>query len=142
MESVGQLAGGIAHDLNNILTAIIGFATLLGDQLAQPETASESVDEILVAADRASSLTRQLLAFGRRQVMHLDTIDMREMIERLGDTLDPAIGDDVALEVVCPADLPMVRADSAQIEQAVSMLVMNAVEAMPLGGRITIEADA
>ena len=142
MESVGQLAGGIAHDLNNILTAIIGFATLLGDQLAEPETASESVDEILVAADRASSLTRQLLAFGRRQVMHLDTIDIREMIERLGDTLDRTVGDDVALEVVCPANLPMVRADSAQIEQAVSMLVMNAVEAMPLGGRVTIEADA
>jgi len=142
MESVGQLAGGIAHDLNNILTAIIGFATLLGDQLAEPETASESVDEILVAADRASSLTRQLLAFGRRQVMHLDTVDIGEMIQRLGVTLDPVPGDGIALEVVCPANLPMVRADSAQIEQAVAMLVMNAVEAMPAGGRITIEADA
>jgi signal transduction histidine kinase len=143
MESIGQLAGGIAHDFNNILTAIIGFATLLGEQVARREAAaSESVEEILVAADRASSLTRQLLAFGRRQVMHIEAVDVAEMVQRLTVRLDPALCEHIALDVVCPANLPLVRADSAQIEQAISMLVMNAVEAMPAGGRITIEADA
>lgn len=139
MESVGQLAGGIAHHFNNILTAIIGFATLLGEQQG---TASESVEEILAAADRASALTRQLLAFGRRQVMHPETIDIAEMIQGLAATLDQALGERIALEVVCPENLPTIRADRGQIEEAVSMLVMNARQAMPAGGRITIEVDA
>jgi signal transduction histidine kinase len=142
MESIGQLAGGIAHDLNNILTAIIGFATLLGEQVPQQETALESVEEILAAADRASSLTRQLLAFGRRQVMHPQTIDVAEMIEGLAITLRRALGDRIAFEVVYPPGLPAVRADRAQIEQAIAALVMSAREVMPAGGNITIDLDA
>jgi two-component system cell cycle sensor histidine kinase/response regulator CckA len=139
LASVGQLAGGLAHHFNNILTAIIGFATLLGEQQG---TASESVEEILSAADRASALTRQLLAFSRRQVMQPERIDVAEMVQALVAALEPALGDRVALEVVCPANLPPIRADRGQIEEAVSMFVLNAREAMAGGGRITIEVEA
>jgi signal transduction histidine kinase len=135
---VGQLAGGLAHHFNNILTAIIGFATLLGEQQG---TASESVEEILSAADRASALTRQLLAFSRRQVMHPETLDVAELVRELTGTLEPALGDRVVLDVAIAAALPTVRADRAQIEEALSTLVLTAREAMPSGGRITIAAD-
>jgi signal transduction histidine kinase len=139
METVGQLAGGIAHDFNNILTAIVGFGTLVAEQVSENEAASRNMAEILVAANRASALTRQLLAFGRRQVLHPTRINLNDTVHALVGMLRQLIGENIDLRIVCAPNLPPIRADLSQLESALANLVINARDAMPRGGRLTIE---
>jgi len=139
METVGQLAGGIAHDFNNILTAIVGFGTLIAEQVAGNDEAMQNATEILAAANRASALTRQLLAFGRRQVLHPTRVDLNETVHSLAGMLRQLIGEHIDLQIVCTPDLPPIRADLSQLESALANLVINARDAMPRGGRLTIE---
>ena len=139
METVGQLAGGIAHDFNNILTAIVGFGTLVAEQVAGNEAAKQNAMEILAAADRASTLTRQLLAFGRRQVLHPTRVDLNDMVNSIAAMLQQLIGENIDLQIICPSGVPPVRADLAQLESALANLVVNARDAMPNGGRLLIE---
>src|SRR5678810_809425 len=115
METVGQLAGGIAHDFNNILTAIVGFGTLIAEQVADHEEASRNAAEILAAANRASNLTRQLLAFGRRQVLHPTRVDLNETVHSLAGMLRQLIGEHIDLQIMCKSDLPPIRADLSHI---------------------------
>jgi signal transduction histidine kinase len=142
METVGQLAGGIAHDFNNILTAIVGFGTLVAEQVRGNEEASRNTAEILAAATRASELTRQLLAFGRRQVLHPTRVDLNDTVHSLAAMLRQLIGEHIDLQIVCERDLPPIRADLSQLESALANLVVNARDAMPHGGRVTIETSA
>ena len=139
METVGQLAGGIAHDFNNILTAIVGFGTLVAEQVADNDAASRNVLEILAAANRASALTRQLLAFGRRQVLHPSRVNLNDTVTALAGMLRQLIGENIDLRIVCATDLPPIRADLSQLESALVNLVVNARDAMPRGGRLTME---
>ena len=139
METVGQLAGGIAHDFNNILTAIVGFGTLIAEQVSDDDEAAQNAAEILAAANRASALTRQLLAFGRRQVLHPTRVDLNETVHSLTGMLRQLIGEHIDLQIVCKPDLPPIRADLSQLESALANLVINARDAMPRGGRLTIE---
>ncbi|HEY3161059.1 MAG TPA: ATP-binding protein [Vicinamibacterales bacterium] len=141
METVGQLAGGIAHDFNNILTAIVGFGTLVAEQVAENEAASRNAAEILAAANRASALTRQLLAFGRRQVLHPTRVNLNDTVHSLAGMLRQLIGENIDLRIVCETDLPPIRADLSQLESALVNLVVNARDAMPRGGRLTIETS-
>jgi len=139
METVGQLAGGIAHDFNNILTAIVGFGTLIAEQVSGNDEAAGNAAEILAAANRASALTRQLLAFGRRQVLHPTRVDLNDTVHSLAGMLRQLIGEHIDLQIVCKPDLPPIRADLSQLESALANLVINARDAMPRGGRLTIE---
>ena len=139
METVGQLAGGIAHDFNNILTAIVGFGTLVAEQVSENEAASRNTKEILAAANRASALTRQLLAFGRRQVLHPTRVNLNDTVQALAGMLRQLIGENIDLRIICSPHLPPIRADLSQLESALANLVINARDAMPRGGRLTIE---
>jgi len=139
METVGQLAGGIAHDFNNILTAIVGFGTLVAEQVSENEAASRNAAEILAAANRASALTRQLLAFGRRQVLRPTRVNLNETVHSLAGMLRQLIGENIDLQIVCAPDIPPIRADLSQLESALANLVVNARDAMPRGGRLTVE---
>ena len=139
METVGQLAGGIAHDFNNILTAIVGFGTLVAEQVSENEAASRNTSEILAAANRASALTKQLLAFGRRQVLHPTRINLNDTVHALVGMLRQLIGENIDLRIVCAPNLPPIRADLSQLDSALANLVINARDAMPRGGRLTIE---
>jgi PAS domain S-box-containing protein len=138
MEAVGRLAGGIAHDFNNVLTAIFGYADLIAGELP-PGPVQEDVQEIRNAATRAASLTRQLLAFSRRQVLQPAVLNLNELVENLGRMLQRLIGEDVALRTSLAPDLGNVRTDPGQIEQVIVNLAVNARDAMPTGGRLTIE---
>jgi PAS domain S-box-containing protein len=145
MEAVGQLAGGIAHDFNNILTAIGGYARVARDELrtiAPTEAVAgigEDIDEISRAADRAAKLTRQLLAFGRRQVMRPEVVSVSTIVTEVGPMLRRLIGEQFRLETHLGADVPPVLADPGQLEQVIVNLALNARDASPHGGRITIE---
>ncbi len=139
LETVGQLAGGIAHDFNNILTAIVGFGTLVAEQVSGNEAAARNVAEILSAADRASALTRQLLAFGRRQVLHPTRLNLKATVTALAEMLHRLIGEHIDLEIVCAENLPSILADQSQLESALVNLVVNARDAMPRGGRLVME---
>jgi two-component system, cell cycle sensor histidine kinase and response regulator CckA len=141
MEAVGQLAGGIAHDFNNLLTAIIGNADLLLSDLPVRDPRREDAEEIRKAADRAASLTQQLLAFGRRQVLQVQVVALDSLLENLDKMLRRLIGQEVALTTRVPATLGRVKIDPRQIEQVIINLVVNARDAMPGGGQIRIEAD-
>ena len=142
LETVGRLAGGIAHEFNNILTAIIGFGSLLAETLADDESSSSQVREILVGAERAAALTRDLLAFSRRQVMRPTNVDLSQVVEHLSRMLKGVLGSQVTLRVRCAEGVPSIHADRAQLEQAITNLAINAREAMPRGGELTIEVDA
>lgn len=140
MEAIGQLAGGVAHDFNNLLTIIRGYSDLLlGGALEQRDSAREAVEEIRKAADRAASLTRQLLAFSRRQVLAPQVLALNGVITDMDKMLRRLIGEDVQLTSTLAADLGAVKADPGQIEQVLLNLVVNARDAMPRGGRLTIE---
>jgi DNA-binding response OmpR family regulator len=140
MESVGLLAGGVAHDFNNLLTPILGNAELL--LLGQlSSAAAKSAREIHQAGERASELTRQLLAFGRKQMLELKTINPAEVIARLQPMLRRTIREDIRIDVVLPPSLDTVRADVGQLDQVLLNLAVNAQDAMPAGGILTIEAQ-
>src|SRR5438309_513334 len=138
MEAVGRLAGGIAHDFNNLLTAILGSAELLLETMAQ-EQERDDVEEIRKAAKRAADLTRQLLAFSRQQVLAPQVLDLNALVVNLEKLLRRLIGEDVELRTALAPDLGAVKADPGQMEQVIANLVVNARDAMPEGGRLTVE---
>jgi two-component system cell cycle sensor histidine kinase/response regulator CckA len=141
MEAIGKLAGGIAHDFNNLMTAVIGYSDLLLMQLDAADDGKRSkVDAIRDAAVRASDLTRQLLAFGRRQLLRTEEVDVRGVVERMDTLLRQLIGEDIRLRTVISPGEVIVRTDRTQLEQVVMNLAINARDAMPDGGTLTISA--
>jgi signal transduction histidine kinase/CheY-like chemotaxis protein len=148
MEAVGRLAGGIAHDFNNVLTAITGYCDLVGarliegpvDTVAQDEL-KQGLDGIARAADRAAGLTRQLLAFSRRQVLEPKNLDLNALVRNLGRMLQRLIGEDADTRLLLDPQGGTVFADPGQMEQVLINLAVNARDAMPRGGRLTIETS-
>ncbi len=138
LESVGRLAGGIAHDFNNLLTAILGYAELAAGAVEGDARATGWVAEIRSAAERAGALTRQLLTFARRQVIEPEVVDVNELTSDLERMLRRVIGEDIQLVTELEARAPTVRADAGQLEQVLLNLAVNARDAMPDGGRLTI----
>jgi PAS domain S-box-containing protein len=139
LESLGRLAGGIAHDFNNLLTGITGYASLLLERTNGDAELARDLGEIKRAADRAAGLTKQLLAFGRRQVLKPQPLDLNAILRDVGTMLRRLVGEDVVLDLRPAAGLGTVRADPGQIEQVIVNLAVNARDAMPHGGRLTIE---
>jgi PAS domain S-box-containing protein len=138
MEAVGRLAGGVAHDFNNVLTAIFGYADLVLDSFDLTDPRRLDVEEIKRAANRAAALTRQLLAFSRKQVMQPRRVNLNEIIINLETLLLKLIGQEIVLRIDTAPDLWDVKADPGQIEQVLMNLVSNARDAMPDGGTLTI----
>jgi PAS domain S-box-containing protein len=139
LESVGQLAGGIAHDFNNLLTVITGYAELTLKHLKKSDPLARNVEEIKKAADRAATLTRQLLAFSRKQVLQPKVLDLNTIIVNIEKMIGRLIGENMELRTLPSPGLAFVKADPGQIEQVILNLVVNARDAMPAGGKITIE---
>jgi PAS domain S-box-containing protein len=139
MEAIGRLAGGIAHDFNNLLTAVSGYSDLLLETIKREDPIRGHVDEIRKAAQRAADLTRQLLAFSRKQVLEPRLLDLNGVLTEMDKMLRRVIGEDIDLVTYLDASLGHVKADPGQIEQVVMNLVVNARDAMPKGGRLTIE---
>jgi len=139
MEAVGRLAGGIAHDFNNLLTVIKGYSELMLDDLDSADPLRHEVDEIKKAADRAASLTRQLLAFSRQQVLAPKVLDLNLVVHNMDKLLHRLLGEDVDLITVLEPGLGRVKADPGQVEQVIMNLAVNARDAMPQGGKLTVE---
>ncbi len=139
MEAIGRLAGGIAHDFNNLLTAIIGYAELVHHDAALTPSVREDVGEILKAAGSAAGLTRQLLAFSRRQLMQPRILSLNDTVQHIQAILRRLLGEDIVLTAATEPLLALVSADPVQIEQVVMNLALNARDAMPSGGRLRIE---
>jgi PAS domain S-box-containing protein len=142
LESVGQLAAGVAHDFNNILTIIQGHADRLLSQGDGTHRSTEPLQQISAAARRASSLTQQLLAFSRKQVMQPKVLDLNAVLGNLAKMLQRLLGDDIALESQYATDLPAIEADCGMIEQIIMNLSVNARDAMPKGGQLLITTSA
>ena len=138
MEAVGRLAGGIAHDFNNILTVIIGNHELLKSSLPADAEEQSILDRCIQAAERAATLTRQLLVVSRKQILQPRLVNVNELVRQMSTVLEPLTGDHIALTVDLADDLGMIRADAGQIEQVVMNLTINAKDEMPAGGRIDI----
>ncbi|HKV39203.1 MAG TPA: PAS domain S-box protein, partial [Blastocatellia bacterium] len=139
MEAIGTLAGGIAHDFNNLLTVVVGYSQILKRKLREGDPARKQVDEIEKAGARATSLTRQLLAFSRKQVFELRVLNLNRIVEEMEPMLHRLISEDIELVAHLDPELGSVKADSAQIEQVILNLVVNARDAMEGGGILTIE---
>src|SRR5437773_9313187 len=139
MEAIGRLAGGIAHDFNNLLTVINGYSELVLNSLGANLHARKNVEQIKKAGRRAATLTRQLLAFSRRQVLQLRVLDLNAVVTNFEAMLQPLIGEDILLEAVLQPGLGLVKVDPGQIEQIILNLTVNARDAMPEGGKLTIE---
>ena len=142
MESVGQLAAGVAHDFNNMLTIIQGHAGMLMAKSSLPDELQDSAQAVYFAAERAASLTRQLLMFSRKNVMQSKPLDLREVVEHLSKMLQRLLGEDIALQVNAPSYISMVQGDTGMIEQILMNLAVNARDAMPKGGTLTISTSA
>ncbi|MHB8526218.1 MAG: PAS domain S-box protein [Candidatus Acidiferrales bacterium] len=139
MEAVGRLAGGIAHDFNNLLMVIQGYTELLLDRLGNEHPLRRNAEQIHDASQRAASLTRQLLAFSRKQMLAPQVLNIRSVVSDMESILRRLIGEDIDLVTVNPADLWRVRADRSQVEQVILNLAVNSRDAMPNGGKVTIE---
>ena len=139
MEAIGRLAGGVAHDFNNLLTAIGGYADLALAGLEPRSGVRRNLEEIQQASERAAGLTRQLLAFSRRQVLQPTVLDLNEVVAGLEGMLARLLGEHIEITAALAPDLARTRADRGQIEQVLMNLVINARDAMPRGGRLTIE---
>ncbi len=139
MEAVGRLAGGIAHDFNNLLTVITSYSDLLLEDLGTDDPKRSDVEQVRKAADGAAALTRQLLAFSRQQVVEPRVVSLNAVVESLQKILRRVLGEDVDLATTPGADLGAVRADVGQLEQVLMNLAVNARDAMPTGGKLTIE---
>jgi len=139
MEAVGRLAGGIAHDFNNLLMVIQGYADLLAERLPPGESLRRNAEQIQVAAQRAASLTQQLLAFSRKQILAPKVLNIHSVVADMEKMLRRVIGEDIELKTSSTGDLWLIKADRSQIEQVIMNLAVNARDAMPHGGRLTIE---
>ncbi|HKW41964.1 MAG TPA: response regulator [Gemmatimonadales bacterium] len=139
MEAVGRLAGGVAHDFNNLLTVILSYSDLLLEDLPSDRSEREDIEEIRKAAVAASSLTRQLLAFSRQQVLQPRVLDINGVVTATEKLLTRLLGEDVRLTTSLASDLGAVKVDPGQLEQIIMNLAVNARDAMPRGGRLTIE---
>ena len=139
MESIGKLAGGVAHDFNNLLTAILGYAALLLDNLPRGSDAHRDAEQIQKASERAAALTRQLLAFSRKQILQARVVDINAILLGMEPMLHRLIGEDIKLFVLPADSLAKVKADPTQVEQIILNLAINARDAMPKGGKLTIE---
>lgn len=139
MEAVGRLAGGVAHDFNNILGVILGNSELLESSVPSNNPLQKKIGEIIKAVNRASSLTRQLLAFSRQQVLQAKVIDLNTTVKEMEQLLHRLIGEDITMEMTLDPGLGMVKADPGQVEQILMNLAVNSRDAMPKGGRIIIE---
>jgi PAS domain S-box-containing protein len=139
MEAVGRLAGGVAHDFNNLLTVILGYSQILAEGVPAGSRLADSTAQIKSAADRASGITRQLLAFSRKQVLSPRVINLNDIMLNLDSLLRRLIGEDIEVLTVPSNDLGSVKADPGQIEQVIMNLALNARDAMPSGGKLTLE---
>ena len=139
MEAVGRLAGGVAHDFNNLLTVILGYSQILAEGVPAGSRLADSTAQIKSAADRASGITRQLLAFSRKQVLSPRVINLNDITLNLDALLRRLIGEDVEVRTDLANDLGSVKADPGQIEQVIMNLALNARDAMPQGGKLTLE---
>ena len=141
MEAVGRLAGGIAHDFNNLLTVTLGYSQILADGVPAGSRLADSTTQIKSAAERAAGITRQLLAFSRKQVLSPRVINLNDIMLSLDSLLRRLIGEDIEVLAVPATDLGAVRADPGQIEQVIMNLALNARDAMPRGGKLTLETS-
>jgi PAS domain S-box-containing protein len=141
MEAVGRLAGGVAHDFNNLLTVITSYSQLVMEDMGAADPRRADLTEVQKAANGAATLTRQLLAFSRQQVLEPKVIDLDEVVAGAGKMLKRLIGEDIELVTALAPDLGAVKADPGQIEQVVMNLAVNARDAMPDGGKLTIETS-
>jgi PAS domain S-box-containing protein len=141
MEAVGQLAGGVAHDFNNILSAMIGYGHLLKMKLKEDDPLRSYADHILSLSDKAANLTKSLLAFSRKQIMDPRPVDLNEIIKRIDHLLTRIIGEDIQLQTMLSENDLVVMADPGQVEQVLMNLAANARDAMPEGGLLTIETE-
>lgn len=142
LESMGRLAGGVAHDFNNLMTAVLGYTELLRASFPSDDARLEDLAEVERAASRAGLLTQQLLAFARRREVEPQDIDVSELVHGIVRLLSPVVGPEITMDVRTAPVLPHVRLDPAQFEQVVMNLALNARDAMPEGGRLTIETAA
>ena len=138
LEAVGKLAGGVAHDFNNLLTAIIGFAALAVDDVPEGNPARDALAQVRRSAEQAAALTRQLLAFGRRQILQPEPLELGEVIRQMEPMLRRLIGADIEVVSDYGEDVPLVMADRTQVQQILLNLAVNARDAMPRGGQLTI----
>jgi two-component system, cell cycle sensor histidine kinase and response regulator CckA len=141
MESLGQLAGGVAHDFNNLLAVILNYAEFVGEEIGTSHAAAEDVGEIVHATQRAADLTRQLLLFSRNDHHRLDAVDVNRVAVETQRLLDRTLGEDVELVVVPAVEPVHVLADRGQLEQVLMNLILNARDAMPRGGRVTVTIE-
>lgn len=141
MEAVGKLAGGIAHDFNNLLGVILGYAGMLARSLEPGDARRQRVEQIQKASERAASLTRQLLAFSRRQILQPRAVDLAAAVNDMNDMLRRLIGEDIELVTSAPGGQAVVMVDPGQLDQVLMNLVLNARDAMPRGGRLVVSAD-
>jgi two-component system cell cycle sensor histidine kinase/response regulator CckA len=139
LEAIGRLAGGVAHDFNNLLTAILGFGRFVLDSFADDDDRRADMEQIVQAADRASALTRQLLAFSRREVVQPVALKLNKVVVETHKMLRRLIGEDIEIELALAEDAGIVHADPGQLDQIIMNLAVNARDAMPGGGRLTIE---
>jgi PAS domain S-box-containing protein len=141
MEAIGRLAGGIAHDFNNLLTAIIGYGQLLHDGITPEDPRKEMMEEIINAANQAAALTGQLLAFSRKKPVKLEVIDVNSILKDIEGMIGPLVGEDIDFSSHFEEGLTNVRGDTTQIEQVILNLIVNAREAMPKGGKLTLKTE-
>jgi len=139
MEAIGRLAGGVAHDFNNLLTAVIGYTDMIAERTDLDPATAREVGEIRLAADRGAALTRQLLAFSRKQLLNPTVLNVNDSVAGLLHMLPRLIGDHIHTDARLAAGLGFVKADASQLEQVIVNLVLNARDAMPTGGYVTIE---
>ena len=139
MESIGRLAGGVAHDFNNMLSIILGYGDMVHQKLHPGDPLREEVEEILKAGRRSADLTRQLLAFSRKQTLQPEVLNLNDVVRNIEKMLRRLIGEDIALELLLSRDLSHVKVDPGQIEQVIMNLAVNARDAMPIGGKLLIE---
>ncbi|UCE79781.1 MAG: response regulator [Nitrospiraceae bacterium] len=140
LEAVGQLAGGIAHDFNNILTTIMGYGSLIKMEMKENDHLRNHVEQILSSAEMASTLTQNLLAFSRKQIINPQPVKLNEIITKTEKILSRLVGEDIELKTILAEDMTII-ADSGQIEQVLMNLATNARDSMPRGGALTFETD-